>query len=87
MVVAGSELEGQIDVWALGATSSVGDGTLAKLTEILEGHGITLLPLDWTARPLPPMAVLLSETKGRDFGLVPPTPSKSRDIQEICQPA
>jgi len=63
VVVAGSELEGRIDVWALGATSNVGDGTLAKLTDILEQHGIALLPLDWAARPLPPMAVLLSEVK------------------------
>jgi hypothetical protein len=63
VVVAGSELEGRIDVWALGATSNVGDGTLAKLTGILEQHGIALLPLDWAARPLPPMAVLLSEVK------------------------
>jgi hypothetical protein len=63
VVVAGSELEGQIDLWALGATSNVGDVTLAKLTDILEQHGIALLPLDWGARPLPPTAVLLSEMK------------------------
>jgi len=63
VVVAGSELEGRIDVWALGATSSVGDVTLAKLTKILEQRGIALLALDWGASPLPPMAVLLSEMK------------------------
>lgn len=63
VVVAGYALEGRIDVWALGATSEVGDDTLAKLTDILEEHGITLLPFDWAARPLPPMAVLLAAAK------------------------
>ena len=62
-VVAGYSLEGQADVWALGATSEVGEGTLAKLTEILESSGITLLAFDWADRPLPPMAVLLAATK------------------------
>ena len=63
VVVAGYALEGRIDVWALGATSEVGDETLAKLTDILEEQGITLLPFDWAARPLPPMAVLLAAAK------------------------
>jgi hypothetical protein len=63
VILGGHVLEGRVDVWALGATSEVGDETLAKLTDILEDYGVTLLPLDWAARPLPPMAVLLAATK------------------------
>ena len=29
-------LQGKVDVWALGATSEVGDDTLTKLTDILK---------------------------------------------------
>ncbi|MEF3696309.1 hypothetical protein [Desulfolutivibrio sp.] len=61
--IARHELGGDIDVWALGATSEVGDGTLAYLADILEEKGITLLALDWAARPLPPLAVFLAAAK------------------------
>jgi len=63
VTVACHKLGGNIDVWALGATSEVGDDTLANLTEMLMEKGITLLPLDWVARPLPPLAVLLAAAK------------------------
>jgi hypothetical protein len=61
--IAAYALGGRMDVWALGATSEVGDDTLAKLTQVLEERGITLLALDWAARPLPPLAVLLATEK------------------------
>lgn len=63
MAVASHELGGDIDVWALGASSEVGDDTLANLTEMLAKEGITLLALDWAAQPLPPLAVFLAAAK------------------------
>ena len=62
-LVARFALEGKIDVWVLGATSEAGEDALAKLTEIFEKVGVTLLPFDWASRPLPPMAVLLAATR------------------------
>jgi hypothetical protein len=62
-VVGGHVLEGRVDVWVLGATSEVGDDTIAKLTQILEGYGVMLLALDWADRPLPPLAVALAAAK------------------------
>ena len=61
--VAGHVLGDSVDVWAVGATSAIGDETLEKVTGLLEEHGVTLLALDWAARPLPQMAVLLSATQ------------------------
>ena len=61
--IACQELGGDIDVWALGATSEVGDDTLMRLRGRLEEKGITLLALDWTAHPLPPLAVFLAAAK------------------------
>jgi hypothetical protein len=62
-VVAGNILSDTIDLWILGCTSEVGDDTIAKLTAILEDQGVTLLALDWSDRPLPPLAVLLAAAK------------------------
>ncbi|MDQ7832867.1 MAG: hypothetical protein RDU30_14135, partial [Desulfovibrionaceae bacterium] len=63
VAVARYALGGDIDVWALGASSEVGDETLADLTKMLAEEGITLLALDWAARPLPPLAVFLAAAK------------------------
>lgn len=63
VAVARYELGGDIDVWALGASSEVGDDTLANLTEMLADEGITLLALDWATQPLPPLAVFLAASK------------------------
>ena len=60
--VAGHVLSDSIDVWAVGATSEIGDETLEKVTGLLEDRGVTFLAFDW-ARPLPPMAVLLAATQ------------------------
>ena len=62
-VVAGNLLGGDIDLWALGATSEVGDDVVKKLVSILEKDGVSLVMLDWAARPLPPLAVLLAAEK------------------------
>jgi hypothetical protein len=61
--VAGNLLGGDVDLWALGATSEVGDDIARKLVSILENDGVTLVMLDWAARPLPPLAVLLAAEK------------------------
>jgi len=61
--IASHELASDVDLWALCATSEVGDGVLAKLEQMLEEHGISLLMLDWTAAPLPRLAVLLAAAK------------------------
>lgn len=61
--LAAFDLAGDIDVWVLGATVEVGEATEGRLRDILEKEGITLLPLDWTAHPLPRLAVLLAAVK------------------------
>jgi hypothetical protein len=63
VAVAAAVLAGRVDLWALGASSEVGDETLAQLTRMLEEKGITLLALDWAERPLPPLAVLLASSR------------------------
>jgi hypothetical protein len=61
--VAGGALRHVVDLWVLGATSEVGEGTIVTLSELLQEFGITFLPLDWAERPLPPLAVLLASTR------------------------
>jgi hypothetical protein len=61
--VAGGALRNLVDIWVLGATSEVGEGTIVTLSELLQEFGITFLPLDWAERPLPPLAVLLASTR------------------------
>lgn len=58
--LAAHALGGAVDVWAVGATSEVGDDTVRQLAGMAEARGITLLVLDWAARPLPPLAVALA---------------------------
>ncbi|MCH8619602.1 hypothetical protein [Undibacterium sp. TS12] len=58
--IAGFSLENRIDLWVLAATSEVGDDINAKLHEILEKSGISLLTLDWSEQSLPHLAVLLA---------------------------
>ena len=41
--VAGHVLDDSVDVWALGATSAIGDDTLEKVTGLLEDRGVTFL--------------------------------------------
>jgi len=60
ITVAGSVLEGLVDLYVLGSTSAVGDDTVQKLTLTLEERGVVLLTLDWAERPLPPLAVALA---------------------------
>lgn len=62
-LLAGHYLENKVDLWILGATSKVGDHTVRQLSEILESHGVSLLVLDWTPHPLPPLAVLLASAR------------------------
>lgn len=61
--IASNALAPDVDMWALCATSEMGDGVLQKLEEMLEEKGITLLMLDWTEAPLPRLAVLLAATQ------------------------
>lgn len=61
--VLGATTTGGIDVWALCATTEVGDDTVRQLHRILEDHGVSLVVLDWAPRPLPPLAVLLASAR------------------------
>lgn len=61
--IASHELASDIDLWVLCATSEIGDAVLAKLEDMLEERGISLLILDWTAAPLPRLAVLLTAAR------------------------
>jgi len=63
VVVGGHVLSGKVDLWILGATSEVGEDTVRQLTEILEKHGVSLLVLDWSPRPLSPLSVLLAAAR------------------------
>lgn len=60
IVLAEHVLAGVIDLYVLGATSAVSDQAQQLLGEVLAGRGITLLTLDWTEHPLPPLAVALA---------------------------
>lgn len=64
-LLAGHYLENKVDLWVLGTTSMVGDETVGKLREILENHGMSLLVLDWTPHPLPPLALLLASARAK----------------------
>jgi len=59
-VLAGYFLTGEIDLWALCATSEVGEGVVRQLGRMLDDYGISFLVLDWTPRPQPPLAVLFA---------------------------
>jgi len=61
--IASHEMSSDIDLWVLCATSEMGDGVLAKLEQMLEEKGISLLVLDWTGTPLPRLAVLLAAAR------------------------
>lgn len=63
--VASHEMSSDIDLWVLCATSEMGDGSLVKLEQMLEEKGISLLMLDWTAAPLPRLAVLLAAARSK----------------------
>ncbi len=60
IAVATHVLEGLVDLYVIGATSSVGDATQQFLSDMLADKGITLLTLDWTPHPIPPLAVVLA---------------------------
>jgi hypothetical protein len=57
------EFAGKVDLWILGATSEAGDDTVRQLSEVLENQGVSMLVLDWTPRPLPPLDVLLASAR------------------------
>lgn len=59
-VLAGSALGTDTDLWVLGATSEVGDDVVRKISEIIGSHGMSVVFLDWSPRPIPPLAVLLA---------------------------
>jgi hypothetical protein len=63
--IASDELASDVDLWVLCATSEMGDGVLAKLEQMLEDRGISLLMLDWTVAPLPRLAVLLAAARSK----------------------
>lgn len=61
--VALTELAGKIDTWVVCATSELGDGVEAKLRDIIEREGISLLTLDWSSHPDPNLAVIFAAAK------------------------
>ena len=78
VVVAGSELGGRIDVWALGATSNVGDGHSRETDRHSRAAWHRSSSSD---RGCPPTAAYGSPPIGDeelDYSLVPPSPSESR---------
>ena len=62
-LLAEIRLGGRADVWMIASTGELGDETVIQLTDILEDKGVTLLALDWAARPLPPLAVFLAAAR------------------------
>ena len=57
---AASMMGDLVDLYVLGASSGVGDDTVQRLTANLAERGVVLLTLDWTERPLPPLAVAVA---------------------------
>lgn len=56
--LAGHSLQGEVDLWVLGTTRAIGENVVLSLEKILDEYGVSLLVLDWTQRPIPPLAVL-----------------------------
>lgn len=82
--LATSALGSDTDLWVLGATTEVGDDTVRKLSKFFEEHGMSLLMLDWSTRPIPPLAILLalrSQTTKSWFARFHPTLEQT-DIQD-----
>lgn len=50
-------------MWVLAATVPIGDNAVAELTKMAERSGVTLVVIDWTAHPIPPLAALFAGTK------------------------
>lgn len=59
-VSASEALGGDTDLWIVAATSEAGDDTVRKVTAAVERTGMSALFLDWSSRPLPPLAVALA---------------------------
>src|SRR6185437_12815913 len=57
---ASDALGADTDLWIIAATSEIGDDIVRKVTSAVERSGISVLFLDWTSRPLPPLSVALA---------------------------
>lgn len=74
--VAGFALGADTDLWVIGATTEIGDDIVRKVTIVVEQNGMSVLFLDWSPAPLPPLALLLAsspETVVAWFGEHSPT--------------
>ncbi len=68
--IASHELASDIDFGRCVQPPRWGDAVLANLEQLLEERGISLLMLDWTAAPLPRLAVLLAAARGEGRAMV-----------------
>ena len=57
---ASDALGADTDLWIVVATSEAGDDIFRKVTAVLDRSGMSALFLDWTPRPLQPLAVALA---------------------------
>jgi hypothetical protein len=57
---AAAFIGGDTDLWLLCTTVELGDDTVRKLSEVVPAQGMSIVFLDWSLRPLSPLAVLLA---------------------------
>jgi len=91
-LLAADFLDGAIDLWVLGCTAPVGDDVFLRLKEELDDRGISLLVLDWSPYPLPPLGVLLATARDATLewvALHQPDARKtiSLELSKICASA
>jgi hypothetical protein len=53
----------QLDVWVAAATTTLGENSLGELQATGERFAVTVVAIDWSPHPLPPLAVLLAATQ------------------------
>jgi hypothetical protein len=52
-----------LDIWAAVSTAALGENSVAEVTKTGEKFGVTVLAVDWSGHPLPPLAALLAASK------------------------
>lgn len=50
----------QLDVWVAAATTALGENSIGELQATGERFAVTVVTIDWSPHPLPPLAVLLA---------------------------
>jgi predicted XRE-type DNA-binding protein len=49
-----------LDLWVIAATTALGENSVVELMETGERFGVSVIAIDWSGHPLPPLAILLA---------------------------